>query len=339
MSGKKLYQPTAEGGITFKSERRAWEVRVPAWVYDLWMPLVGAEAIGVYSLYCRLEMNEGVRKITMRDIARAARIGDKRLGAINATLQDCGFITVNKPDGAKRLMHWTTEIIVHDPPQDIAAATIKKYQHPQGYTPVSKWLVGPAPETLGSVSDDTDQCDRTPPCSVSNIGTLGLVGSLDTTTPTPPTTDNRQPAAPSAASAGGGGRDKSGIRNQESKKPQTATYSFLRSIGMSVPKATAYADMPLEWVRARWDYISSNGGAVGGLVLDLAETPVGTATPAPAPARPAKPVPPPKPYEIPGYHSLTYDQQREADEAWRAEDARYQKAMEAWKGQSRGGAR
>jgi hypothetical protein len=282
------------------------------------MPLVGAEAIGVYSLYCRLEMNEGVRKITMRDIARAARIGDKRLNDINTTLQDCGFVTINKPGGAKRLMHWTTEIIVHDPPQDIAAITINKYRHPKGYTPVSKWLVDSAPETPPSVSDDTDQGFRNPPCSVSNIEPLDIVETLDTTTPTPPTTSNRQPSTPGAARAAGGGRDKS-------KKPGTATYSYLRSIGMSVPKSTAYAELPLEWVRLRWEYISGNGGEIGGLVLDLAETPVGTATPAPV----QKLTPPRKPYEQPGYASWTYEERIAADEQWKVEDARYRKAQAA----------
>lgn len=271
--GKKLYHPTAEGGIAFKSTRQPWEVRIPAWVYDLWMPLVGAEAMGVYALYCRLEMNDGVRGITMRDIARAARIGDKRLSDINKALQDCGFITVNKPDGAKRLMHWTTEIIVHDPPQDIAATTIQKYQHPQGYTPVSKWLVGDAPETPSSVSDDTDQCDRNQSDGVSNIGTLGLVGSLDTTTtPTPPepATGHRPPATRSAASAAGGGdavaegtRNDTPVTGRSPKVKDTPAAAYLRGTVRLVDNGVIaeLGALDLDTVRKAWDIIRTETGA------------------------------------------------------------------------------
>ena len=118
--GQKLYHPTANGGIQFRSERKPGDVRIPNYVYDLWMPLLGAEAIGVYAVYCRLEMGGSVKKITLGELANACRIGKGKLDEINDRLQTCGFIKIVKPTGAARLMHWTTEITVLDPPMTVS---------------------------------------------------------------------------------------------------------------------------------------------------------------------------------------------------------------------------
>lgn len=178
----KPYSFTEEGGILFRSTRTVWDVRIPSWVYDLWMPLLGAEAMGIYALYCRLEMHGAVRKISLRDLARIFRIGDKRLSDINDLLEDCGFITINKPEGLRRLKHWTTEIIVNDPSPHIPATVIEKYKHPKGYQPVTTWLVGDgrqSPETLGSVSTTHQVVSPNTPSSVPMIEDLDHVEDLD----------------------------------------------------------------------------------------------------------------------------------------------------------------
>lgn len=41
MIKQKLYDITEDGGIRFVTRRRAGEVRIPNYVYDIWMPLLG----------------------------------------------------------------------------------------------------------------------------------------------------------------------------------------------------------------------------------------------------------------------------------------------------------
>lgn len=145
--GQKLYQRTEDGGIAFHSERRAGEVRIPNYVYDLWMPLVGATAIGVYAVYCRLERQTVVKGVSMRRIARACRVGLNTLSEINDALQSCGFIRIGPPPtGQERLMHWTRQITVCDPPESVSTEQIELYglkatKNVNGYEPLSTWLV------------------------------------------------------------------------------------------------------------------------------------------------------------------------------------------------------
>lgn len=137
---KKLYKQDATG-IRFVSDRRPGEVRIPNYVYDIWLPLLGADVIGVYSMYCRLERQDTIKKITLDVIAKACRIGKATLYKVNEKLQDCGFITVTAPTGNKRAHHFTTEITIKDPPQFASTQIIEKYQSPAGYEPLSAWLV------------------------------------------------------------------------------------------------------------------------------------------------------------------------------------------------------
>jgi len=156
--GKKLYGETAGGGIYFKSERKPWEVRIPNYVYDLWVPVLGIVAIGLYSVYCRLERGNTVKAITMQDIARACRIGKSRLYDENEKLEKCGFIRIAPPEGWQRLAHYTTEIAVLDPPREVLTWAIEKYVNiKDGYRPLCPWLV----------EDDGDQ-DQVEPSEVPN---------------------------------------------------------------------------------------------------------------------------------------------------------------------------
>jgi hypothetical protein len=126
-----------------------------------------------------------------------------------------------------------------------------------------------------------------------------------------PTTDNRQPTTPSGACAPGGGGS--------GKKPKTATFSFLRSIGVSRGKAEAFSDLPLEWAQKRWASISAGGGGVGALVADLEDSPPATNTP--PPAEPAKPR---SPFGTPDY--------LQADRAGRAQmEQQYTLELNRWK--------
>lgn len=149
----KLYQ-ASQAGIRVVSGRKIGDVRIPNYVYDLWLPLIGGDALSVYGVYCRLERANVVKAISLRDIAKACRIGDNRLEKLNLLLQECGFIVVQKPKGKQRGQHYTTEITTYNPPHKIAAALIEKLKPPSGYVPLSAWLVEPPTETPNDVSSD-----------------------------------------------------------------------------------------------------------------------------------------------------------------------------------------
>ena len=140
--GKKLYTTTDDGGIAFYSERRPGDTRIPNYTYDIWMPLLGSDVIGIYAVYCRLERQGTVKGLSMRDLARSCRIGLSKLNRANAELEECGFIRIEKPTGYKRLMHWSTKITVLDPPREISPQIIEKYRADSGYEPLTPWLVG-----------------------------------------------------------------------------------------------------------------------------------------------------------------------------------------------------
>lgn len=244
----KPYSFTEEGGILFRSTRTVWDVRIPSWVYDLWMPLLGAEAMGIYALYCRLEMHGAVRKISLRDLARIFRIGDKRLSDINDLLEDCGFITINKPEGLRRLKHWTTEIIVNDPSPHIPATVIEKYKHPKGYQPVTTWLVGEgrqSPETLGSVSTTHQVVSPKAPVGASMIEDLEVDHDLDHFIHE----NEPEPTQPQQAP------DMHGM-DVLSKNP---SYRLLKEYGIRSDKVLAeLAIVPVETIQAEWALVKNS---------------------------------------------------------------------------------
>ena len=172
--GKKFYSETEQGDTIFKSERRVWEVRLPIYVYDMWLPIIGAVGMGVYSLYCRLEMNDQVKGVSQAKIAKACRIGTRKLAKINEQLEDCGFIRVEKPEGHERLMHYTTVLVVLDPPQTVSKVIKEKYQPPSEYEILTKWLEADPPEMSNDISEDVKQKCVKESDDNANVVTLGL---------------------------------------------------------------------------------------------------------------------------------------------------------------------
>lgn len=175
---KKLYS-TDQGGIRFISYRMG-QVRIPNYVYDMWLPLLGATAIGVYSMYCRLEREDVVKAITQARIAKMCRIGTRKLEEINEMLEDCRFISVTKPEGHKRLMHWTTEIEIFEAPERVPPEMVEKYAPPSGYECLSPWLVTEkSPNISGEVTEQLDEESSDSP----NVVSLGLNPLEDTLPP------------------------------------------------------------------------------------------------------------------------------------------------------------
>lgn len=186
--GKKLYHMTDMGGIVFKTERKIGDVRIPNYVYDLWLPVLGAVAIGIYGVYCRLEREGVVKAMTQRRLAKMCRIGTARLRKINEMLQDCGFIRIKQPEGAAKLMHWTCEVTVLDPPQEIGQEAIEKYG-PDDYEVLSPWLVSEPSDNLSENpngdADDAKENHDEEPNGDAIVAPLGL-NLLEVAGETPP---------------------------------------------------------------------------------------------------------------------------------------------------------
>lgn len=155
--GKKLYTRDTKGGIRFSSDRKPGEVRIPNYVFDMWLPLVGTDAIALYSVYCRLERAEVVKAITVETIAKCCRMSKTTVGKLNDVLTECGFINIKKPVGNARAHHMTNEITVKDPPRKISPALIAKYQPESGYVPLSTWLIQDESEVPDSTSRSTTE--------------------------------------------------------------------------------------------------------------------------------------------------------------------------------------
>lgn len=139
--GQKLYDQDEQGGFAFKSERKAWGVDIPAYVYDLWMPLLGSDSLGVLGVYYRLAREDKIYRITLKELATACRIGTGKLTKINTMLAECKFIKLEKPEGWQRAAHYTTVIHVFDAPSVVSSRAIIKYAILSGYKPLSHWLV------------------------------------------------------------------------------------------------------------------------------------------------------------------------------------------------------
>lgn len=153
---KTLYITHPDGVISFRSERRAGEVRIPNYVYDLWTPILGIAGLGLYAIYCRLE-REGVTKgLSTRRLAKLARIGTTKLFELNALLQKYGFISIKQPPKYLKIKHFTSEITVKDPPATIDFTKIDADDLPVGgYEVLAPWLLDTA--ILSGIADDLEQ--------------------------------------------------------------------------------------------------------------------------------------------------------------------------------------
>lgn len=144
----KLYHSLHDGKYQVfpgKTGKKKWSISIPAYVYDLWMPLLGAEAIGVYGAYVRLGyQNDGIYGRDMHQWAAVFRMGTRKLALINAALEECGFIRIERPSGTEKRKHFTTKIIVLHPPREVSPELIRKYVvngDPERYQLLTPWFL------------------------------------------------------------------------------------------------------------------------------------------------------------------------------------------------------
>ncbi len=88
---------------------------VPNYVVDLYSPIIGAVGLGILTTLYRLANNSQII-INLTKLARASRIGTRKLNEILDLLEECKVIAVKKAKGQNRLKHFRTEITLLDPP-------------------------------------------------------------------------------------------------------------------------------------------------------------------------------------------------------------------------------
>lgn len=139
------YQVSRNGHYQVIPGGKKWKVFIPAYIYDLWMPLLGAEAIGVYGAYVRLGyQNDGVYGRTLNKWAQVFRISTRTLAAINDALEECGFIRIEHPSVTQKQKGFTTKIIVLNPPREVSPELIRKYAingDPERYQLLTPWFL------------------------------------------------------------------------------------------------------------------------------------------------------------------------------------------------------
>lgn len=185
MTGNKFYAETSSGDTIFRTERKVGEVRIPNYVYDIWMPIIGAVGMGVYGTYCRLERGDKVKGLNQNKIAKLCRIGTRKLAGINDMLVECGFIRIKKPKKAERLMHYTTEITTLDPPHKVSKGIKDKYAPESGYEVLSPWLQVETPAlSNGNADVSKQQCEALSDDN-ANVVSLGIAPLIHPTLSAP----------------------------------------------------------------------------------------------------------------------------------------------------------
>lgn len=94
-------------------------VRTDNYVFDLWLPVIGLPALGVFQVYKRLARDGEVRGYKQKDLAKKLGIAPNTLTKANETLAHYGFIEVLEVKGQARLMHKTLTIKVLEPPRSV----------------------------------------------------------------------------------------------------------------------------------------------------------------------------------------------------------------------------
>ncbi len=148
-----------DDGIRVLDGRKSFDVDIPAYVYDLWMPLIGSDAVGIYGFLCRLAMSGKVSRLGVKKLAKACHIGDKTFTKQAILLRDCGFIRIKTPKEEERKRGVSTIYTVLDAPRDISFETINSYTdgNPESYQPITWWFIDPEDQEVEIPKDDDEK--------------------------------------------------------------------------------------------------------------------------------------------------------------------------------------
>ena len=100
---------------------------VEAYIFEVWMASLGASAIGVYALLCRLaDENNQVEKFSIKELAFWSGIGDKTFLKIVKRLRDFGFIQMKTPTPRERNQGINTIFRLLQPPKELSDEAINQ---------------------------------------------------------------------------------------------------------------------------------------------------------------------------------------------------------------------
>lgn len=178
--GETIYIRT-EDSIALEDGRKPYDVDIPAYVYDLWMPLIGSDVIGFYGVLCRLsrgnDLMERGKGLSIADFEEATQKDRKTIAKFLQILSAMRFLRYRPPmSEAERRAGVRTKIRVLDAPTKVTNADIKfamdKDWTPKRknwkYKPLTDWLIKkpqPEPETEWldvRFEDDEEQEENSP---------------------------------------------------------------------------------------------------------------------------------------------------------------------------------
>ena len=143
-----IYDRYKSGTISLKDGREAWRVDVPAYVYDLWCPLIGTDVVGVYGMLCRLARDKKAT-LGIRELMHVCGKDSKTLRKILSILKTFGFLKMRTPNKEMRCKGIKTLYLLLDPPNRVTPThielAIQKGWAPQRqdwlYSPLVEWLI------------------------------------------------------------------------------------------------------------------------------------------------------------------------------------------------------
>jgi len=230
--GQKLYLETEDGSIVVKNGRKAWGVDVPAYCYDIWMPVIGLHVIGVWSLLWRLA-RENTTQIGMAKLARKAHMHKETFEKSVQLLDKLRWINYTPSKRNEYTGVWSTpEFEILDPPTEVPMSVIEELFPGAGegkceaiWKPLTWWLVETT-QPEGGISEmgypyqncDTPGQNSDTPCQDSDTNIDPFIGpSVD------PKDKQEIPAGNLPANRGAG--DAARKRFEQMKRVRAQAYS------------------------------------------------------------------------------------------------------------------
>lgn len=151
-----IYNRFPDGTISLKDGCKAFGVDIPAYVYDLWGPLIGIDVIGVFGMLCRLARDNKVQ-FSIEDLSSACAEDDKTFRKHLRILKTFQFIRMRTPNEQMRRLGIKTTIYILDAPSVVTPAHIEYAINEKwtprakgwSYRPLVRWLIDDAEADAG----------------------------------------------------------------------------------------------------------------------------------------------------------------------------------------------
>jgi hypothetical protein len=146
----KIYKRSPDGTIALEDGRVPYQVPNPAYLYDLWAPLLGASPLFTYLMLARLARAKITKGIALKKLAMAlGGMCDKTLKKHCVILKEMGFIKMRTPNEQERRQGICTIFQILDAPSKVTPAHVKFAQDKSWapnrkdweYKPLVEWLI------------------------------------------------------------------------------------------------------------------------------------------------------------------------------------------------------